>query len=72
MKQLKTDIGVEVARLITPRQVAARYQVSDRTISRWVSGGMLPVVRLSQRCLRFDPAKCDEALTRFEQAEITR
>jgi hypothetical protein len=33
---------------------------------------MIPVMRLSPRCLRFDVAQCDAALHRFTVDEVTK
>jgi hypothetical protein len=57
--------------LYTKREIAARYQVGARTVDRWVAKRLIPVIRLSRRCLRFDPARCDEALRCFEQDAVT-
>lgn len=54
------------------RDIAARYRVGTRTIDRWVSQKIIPVVRISRRCLRFDVAQCDAALRRFTIEEVTK
>ncbi len=38
--------------LLTPRQVAARLNVSPRTVYKWLDEGRLPAVRLSERVTR--------------------
>ncbi len=60
------------ARLITREQLAKRYVISPRSIDRLVQRKVIPVIRLTARCLRFDPQKCDAAIDRFEQVEATR
>jgi hypothetical protein len=63
--------GVMTPALFTKREIAARYQVGARTVDRWVAKRLIPVIRLSRRCLRFDAARCDEALRRFEHDAVT-
>lgn len=41
-----------VDELLTVQQVAARLQVSVRTVRRWISSGLLPRSRLGARCVR--------------------
>lgn len=57
---------------LTIRQAAARYAVSVRTISRWLSEGRLPKIALSKRLVRLDRQQCDEAIRRFTIQEVTR
>jgi len=62
---------VEDGRLLTIREVAARYAASPATIERLVAEGM-PCLDLAihrpgrrpKRNLRFDPAACDRWLAR--------
>jgi hypothetical protein len=49
-------------KLWTTSQLAHRYQVDARTIKAWTKQKKIPVVRISERCLRFDPDACDAAL----------
>lgn len=42
------------APLLTADQVAARLNVSVRTVRAWVAAGRLPVVRLGRRCVRIE------------------
>jgi hypothetical protein len=58
--------------VVTRQELALRYQISVRTIDRWIAKRMIPVMRLSPRCLRFDIAQCDAALRRFTIDEITK
>jgi excisionase family DNA binding protein len=46
--------GGNAAELLRPEELAERWRVSARHIYRLVGRG-LPAVRLSDRCLRFDP-----------------
>lgn len=57
---------------LTIRQAAARYGVSVRTVSRWLSEGRLPKIALSKRLVRLDRHECDEAIRRFAIHEVTR
>jgi hypothetical protein len=58
--------NVEEFRLVTSDDLAKRYNVSRRTIQVWVQRGLLPVIAISKRCLRFDIRKCDKALAKYE------
>jgi len=58
--------------VVTRQELALRYQISLRTVDRWVAKRMIPVIRLSPRCLRFDVAQCDAALRRFTIDEVTK
>jgi excisionase family DNA binding protein len=40
---------------LTKGEVAAFFGVTVRTIESWVNAGRLPALRLSKRCVRFDP-----------------
>jgi hypothetical protein len=52
--------------LATTRGLAARYQVSGRTIQNWMCRKILPVLKIG-RAVRFNVAACDRALARFER-----
>ena len=49
-------------KLWTTSQLAHPYQVDARTIKAWTKLKKIPVVRISERCLRYDPDACDAAL----------
>jgi hypothetical protein len=59
-----------VGKLTTREGIAARYDASKRSVDRWVSQGILPVIRLSPRMVRFDVEACDEAIKRFERVAV--
>lgn len=40
-----------VAQLLTTREVAEVFRVSARTVTRWISAGLLPAVRLGKQLL---------------------
>jgi len=52
--------------LATTRGLAARYEVSGRTIQNWMRRKVLPVLKIG-RCVRFNIPACDKALARFER-----
>lgn len=50
--------------LLTADQVAARFQVSPKTVYNWARTGRIPAIRPSPGCVRFDP----EAVEAFASA----
>jgi excisionase family DNA binding protein len=57
-------------RLLTPREVAARLNVSVRTVYLWIESGRLSVVRLSARCTRVPESALDVLLASSESEPI--
>jgi excisionase family DNA binding protein len=53
--------------LQTKRQVAKRLNVSERTVTRYVSEGRLPAVRLSPRAVRFDPESVERWIRNHQE-----
>ena len=53
--------------MVTKEQIALRYSVAIRTVDYWMSRHIIPYVKPSARCVRFDTAACDAALARFER-----
>ena len=51
--------------LLTIPDVAARLNVSERTVRAWIAAGRLAVVRLRPRCVRIEP---DEVERMVEEA----
>lgn len=51
---------------ITRRQAALRYSISVRKLDYLIEDGVIPVIRLSKRCLRIPVAKADEALAKLQ------
>lgn len=47
------------APLLTIPDVAARLNVSERTVRAWVAAGRLAVVRLGPRCVRIEPGEVE-------------
>jgi excisionase family DNA binding protein len=56
-------------RLLSKRELAAALNVSERTIDNWVAQKRIPYLRLSARLLRFNLAKVEAALARYEVKE---
>jgi len=48
--------------LLTKKQIAQRYQVTPWCVDKWMRKRRIPFIRLSSRCVRFDPVACDLAL----------
>jgi excisionase family DNA binding protein len=53
------------------QDIARRYGVSTRTVDTWIQQKKIPFCRLSSRCIRFDLAAVDRALSRFCVKEVT-
>ncbi len=51
-------------KLVSAKELAARYSLSPKTVRKWAASGLLPVVRLNNRCLRFDVEECDAVIKR--------
>jgi predicted site-specific integrase-resolvase len=54
------------AALLTKRDLAQQCRVSMRTIDGWIRDKKIPVIHLSQRCVRFRADRVTEALDRLE------
>lgn len=54
-------------RWLTIEQIAARYQLSVRTIANMMDDGRLPFYKVG-RAIRFDPVECDRAMRAFRRA----
>jgi excisionase family DNA binding protein len=52
------------------RDVARHYRVSTRTVDSWIQQKKIPFFRFSSRCIRFDLAAVDRALSRFNVKEL--
>ena len=57
----------DLVKLVTKKQIALRYSVGTRTVDSWMSEHLIPFVKPSARCVRFDTTACDAALARFER-----
>jgi excisionase family DNA binding protein len=49
--------------------IAERYGVSPRTVDNWIQQRRIPYIKCA-RLVRFNVAKCDAALSRFEVKEV--
>jgi hypothetical protein len=56
--------------LVKKRVVARTASASMRSVDNWVAKGMIPVVRISPRCIRFHLPSVMAALRRFEVKEV--
>jgi excisionase family DNA binding protein len=54
--------------LLTVPDIAQHYQVSERSVRRWIANGMLPVVRLG-RTVRIHPDEADALLARSSRRD---
>jgi predicted site-specific integrase-resolvase len=55
--------------MVTPHYVSAKelgqvYGVHYKTIHDWADAGIIPAIKITKRCVRFDLQKCREALER--------
>ncbi len=57
-------------RFLTKRQLSILLGVSERTIDNWVAQRRIPSLMLSARMRRFDLAKVEAALNRYEVKEV--
>jgi predicted site-specific integrase-resolvase len=53
------------------RGLAQEYGVSLRTVDNWVRRKIIPVVRITKRCLRFRRNAVRRALAKFEEREVS-
>ncbi len=58
------------ARLLSKRELAAVLSVSERTIDNWLAQRRIPRLRLSNRLTRFNLARVEGALARYEIKEV--
>lgn len=45
--------------MLTPKQLAAKLQISPLTLGRWVREGSIPYYRLNGKDIRFDPEEVE-------------
>ena len=57
-------------RLLTKRELAAALNVSERTLDNWCAQKRIPRLCLSARLTRFNLAKVEAALARYEIKEV--
>jgi len=59
-------------RLVTKPDLAEQLNLSVRSIDNLVRRRAIPIIRLSGRCVRFDPEAVRRALNKFEVWEAGR
>jgi predicted site-specific integrase-resolvase len=57
-------------KLITAKELAHRYSVHLKTVYDWSDRGILPVIKINKRCVRYDVEKCDAALERRTRRSV--
>ena len=57
-------------RLLSKRELARALGVSPRTIENWLAAKKIPQLRLSARLTRFNLARVESALSRYEVKEV--
>ncbi len=61
---MRTTSGAPDAdQLLTPAQVAHRFNVSRSTITRWTQQGTLPVIRIGKGIVRYQAADIDRLMS---------
>ena len=45
--------------LVSAKELAVRLGVHVKTVLKWARAGILPAVRFSRWCVRFDPVECE-------------
>jgi excisionase family DNA binding protein len=58
--------------VITKRELAIELRVCPRTIDNLIRERRIPVMRIKSRLVRFDLERVQQALSKFEIAEIGR
>ena len=52
---------------LTKKEIAGRYNLSERQIDYLREKGILPYYVVPSRCIRFDPIECDQAMKKFRR-----
>jgi hypothetical protein len=52
---------------LTKKQIALRYNMSERQIDYLREKGILPYYVVPSHCIRFDPQECDLAMRKFKR-----
>ncbi|XOV73866.1 MAG: helix-turn-helix transcriptional regulator [Verrucomicrobiota bacterium] len=63
MAKIKKQSTPTEGALLTREQVAARLQITTRTLDLWIDAQKIPVIRLTSGCIRFQ----SEAVENFIQ-----
>ena len=64
------DAATELSGLVTKKIIAKAASVSTRCVELWMARRLIPVVRLSPRCVRFHLPSVLAALRRLEVKEM--
>ena len=67
----ETPAGAINPAYLDKKQLARQLGVSPRFIEKLVARKVLPVVRISRRCVRFHLARVEAALARLEAKELS-
>ena len=67
----KENNSHDSAGLVNKRVVARAAAASVRSVDNWVARRMIPVVRISPRCIRFHLPSVLAALRKFEVKEVS-
>ena len=51
-----------MAKLVSAKELADYLKVHVKTVRKWARAGIIPVIKLSKRCLRFDLAECERII----------
>lgn len=65
-------LPTENARLITKEQLAEHLGLKVRGIQTLTERGVIPVYKISHRCVRYDLTRVMEALQHCEHPEVNR
>lgn len=68
----QTPAGASNPAYLSKQQLATQLGVSPRFIEKLVERKVLPVVRISRRCVRFHLPRVEAALARLEEREMAR
>ena len=69
MRPVKRNPNKETMASVNPKFVSAKelavvYGVHPKTVHEWVDAHIIPAIKITKRCVRFDLEKCQEALNR--------
>lgn len=64
--QLQNHAEAEAPLLLNREAAAKRFAISTRFLAELTAEGVLPVVRLGRRCVRWPLAECDEIILRYK------
>jgi excisionase family DNA binding protein len=68
---MKAKDPESVKKYLKCEEVAEMLQLSPKTIYNMVFQGRIPCIRLSNKCVRFDPAELEKWLNRKTQKDLS-